>query len=87
LGKTKGPYNIEFPIGSKVRIADRLFLENFLRTWKYHNKLLLEQLDYYGQVAVVEQAGVYHGGDELYKLRDIPGIWHEQCLTMYSEEI
>jgi hypothetical protein len=25
------------------------------------------------------QAG-HHGGDELYKLKGVPGIWHEQCL-------
>ena len=23
----------------------------------------------------------YHGGDIIYKLVDIPGIWHEQCLS------
>lgn len=22
----------------------------------------------------------YHGGDELYALREIPGTWHERCL-------
>ena len=24
--------------------------------------------------------GFYHGGDELYKLKGMPGVWHEQCL-------
>jgi hypothetical protein len=86
MGKTKGAYNIEFPIGSRVLIADRQFLENFLRTWKYHNKLQPEQLDFSSQVATVEEAGVYHGGDELYKLSGIPGLWHEQCVTAYNEE-
>jgi hypothetical protein len=28
----------------------------------------------------VAAIGYYHGGDVLYTLNDIPGIWHEQCL-------
>lgn len=23
----------------------------------------------------------YHGGDELYELKGVPGLWHEACLT------
>ena len=80
MGKTKGPYNCEFPVGTTVRIANRESLERFLRDWKYHHKLVPEQLDYGGQVTFVERASVYHGGDELYELQGIPGIWHEQCL-------
>jgi hypothetical protein len=80
MGKTKGPYKEEFPKGSIVRIADRLFLERFITTWEYHNKLDPAQLDYAGQNAEVESVGFYHGGDELYGLKGIPGIWHEQCL-------
>jgi hypothetical protein len=37
-------------------------------------------LDYADRVARVESVGFYHGGDELYKLQGITGIWHEQCL-------
>ena len=81
MAKTKGLYKAEFPKGSKVRVADRAALEQFLRTWKYHNKLSHEQLNYASQVAVVESVGFYHGGDELYVLRDIPGVWHEACLA------
>jgi hypothetical protein len=80
MGKTQGPYNIEFPIGSSVRIACRKVLQKFLNEWQYHNKLTLEQLDYHDQVRTIEWAGIYHGGDELYKLTGVPGIWHEQCL-------
>jgi hypothetical protein len=80
MGKTKGPYKEEFSKGSAVKIASRSFLEDFLKTWKLHNKLQPEQLDYAGQTAEVESVGFYHGGDELYKLKGIPGIWHEQCL-------
>ncbi|MGH9448759.1 MAG: hypothetical protein ACRD3O_24040 [Terriglobia bacterium] len=80
MGKAKGPYKAEFPEGSAVKIASRSSLENFLKTWKRHNKLEPDQLNYAGQVAAVESVGFYHGGDELYKLKGIPGIWHEQCL-------
>jgi len=83
MGKTKGPYNCEFPTGTTVRVASREFLETFQREWKYHHKLTSEQIGYHGQVAVVEHASVYHGGDELYELKGIPGIWHEQCLEAY----
>lgn len=76
-------YNEAFPKGSKVKIANRSFLENFLNTWKLHNKLKPDQLAYAGQVAEVESVGFYHGGDQLYKLTGIPGIWHEQCLEEY----
>jgi len=73
-------YREDFPIGSRVRIADAQQLQEFQRTWKYHHKLNPEQLDYAGRVAEVEKVGFYHGGDVLYELRGVPGIWHEQCL-------
>jgi len=76
----KDLYTATFPPGSKVRIADRQFLENFVATWKFHNRLLPEQVGYAERVAVVEKVGFYHGGDQLYNLEGIPGIWHEQCL-------
>jgi hypothetical protein len=82
MGKTKGPYKEEFPEGSAVRIASRSFLEHFLKMWKLHNRLEPYQLDYAGQVAEVESVGFYHGGDELYRLKGVPGIWHEQCLEV-----
>jgi len=85
MGKIKGLYKEEFPKGSTVRIADRAFLENFLQTWKLHNKLEPEQLNYAGQMAEVESVGFYHGGDELYKLKGVNGIWHEQCLTTCNQ--
>jgi len=78
------PYQAEHAKGSRVRIAARPVLEQFLRDWKYHNKLQPEQLDYAGQLAEVESIGFYHGGDELYKLKGIPGVWHLQCLRPAS---
>lgn len=84
MGRRKGSYNIEFPIGSRVKTASRATLEDFLRSWKYHSKLQPEQIDYHDRIARVEDASVYHGGDELYRLEGIPGIWHEQCLVAYE---
>lgn len=80
MGKTKGPYNAEFPKGSKVKIADRSFLDDFLRTWKFHHKLEPDQLVFADQIAEVKSVGFYHGGDELYELHGVSGIWHELCL-------
>ena len=74
------PYKEQFPVGSKVRIADVRLLEEFQRTWQYHHKLDPNQLAYAGQIAEVENIGFCHGGDVLYELHGIPGIWHEQCL-------
>jgi hypothetical protein len=80
MGKTKGPYNPEFLVGTWVRVADRETLEKFMAEWKWHNPLEPSQLQFAGQRAQVERAMVYHGGDELYQLKGIPGIWHEACL-------
>ena len=43
-------------------------------------KLEPGQLNCTGQVAEVESVGFYHGGDVLYKLKGMPGTWHERCL-------
>jgi len=64
-----------------VRIAARAVLEEFLRSWTLHNKLEHNQLGYAGQSAEVEKTYMYHGGDALYELKGIPGVWHEECLA------
>ncbi len=74
------PYKEAFPEGTNVRIADRAFLDEFMRTWKYHHKLQPEQLEYADRVATVQKVGFYHGGDPVYTLDGIPGQWLEQCL-------
>ncbi len=74
------PYKEAFPAGSSVRIVDRPMLEQFLQTWKFHNPLKPEQLAFAGKTEKVANVGFYHGGDALYVLDGIPGIWHEQCL-------
>lgn len=82
MGKTRGSYNAEFPVGSSVRILGREFLERFLKDWKYHHPLEQIQLEYSGRLAEVMSVTFYHGGDELYELLDVPGVWHEECLTL-----
>jgi hypothetical protein len=80
MGKIRGPYNQEYPTDSVVKIASREALEEFMMTWKLHNKLQPEQLDYAGKTGKVKSCGFYHGGYELYQIEGIPGIWHEQLL-------
>jgi hypothetical protein len=86
MGRTKGPYNEEYPVGTKVRIANRENLEKFIAEWKLHNPLNFKQLDFANKVAVVEEVGFYHGGDELYKLVDIPGLWHAINLLPINQD-
>jgi hypothetical protein len=81
MGKTKGPYNAEFAEGSRVRVVGRDVLERFMRDWRWHNPLQENQLQFAGSVAVVQAVSFYHGGDELYQLAGIPGVWHERCLV------
>jgi hypothetical protein len=81
MGRTKGLNVAEFEIGSQVRIADRAFLESFLEAGQYHNELEPEQLDFAGRVATVKEVNFFTGGDEIYTLEEIPGVWHEECLA------
>jgi hypothetical protein len=73
-------YKERFPKGTRARIANRAAFEEFMATWKYHHKLRPEQLEYADRVAAVEEVGFYHGGDPIYKLEGIPGLWLDQCL-------
>jgi hypothetical protein len=83
--KDQSIYIEKFPKGSKVRIKDDAFLESFRLTWKLHNPLEAEQLGYAGRGATVATVSFYHGGDVLYSLSGIPGIWHERCLEESDE--
>ena len=76
------PYKELFPVGTKVRVGDRVFLTKFKETWKYHHKLEAEQLGYADRIAIVKTVGFYHGGDVIYELTGIPGIWLEPCLSL-----
>jgi hypothetical protein len=74
------PYKEAFPRGTYIRVADRAFLERFMNEWKLHHKLQHKQLTYAGQEARVKEVAFYHGGDLIYALEDIPGLWLEPCL-------
>jgi hypothetical protein len=74
------PYTPIFEEGSAVRIAERSVLEDFMKMWQYHHRLSPEQLPFAGTVATVESVGYYHGGDQIYRLSGVPGVWHPQCL-------
>lgn len=75
------PYVERFPVGTRVRVAARRELEAFREGWSLHNPLTVKQLDSAGQEATVNEVGFYHGGDPLYVLADLPGVWHEPCLS------
>jgi hypothetical protein len=76
----------KFAEGSNVRVAERDALDRFHQTWKYHHRLEPEQLNYAGRIAKVKRSAMYHGGDIIYQLENVPGIWHEQCLSPVSSE-
>lgn len=80
------PYEALYPAGTKVSIADRSALEAFAKSWKFHNPLTLEQMPFAGRIATVKSVGYYHGGDVLYVLQDVPGVWHEACLAGEREQ-
>ena len=73
-------YTEKFPVGTEVMIEDREFLTEFMKSWKWHHPLESAQLAHAGIAALVKDVGFYHGGDVLYHLQGVPGIWHEQCL-------
>jgi hypothetical protein len=74
------PYQEQFSFGTTVGIAERAELERFRREWQFHNKLEAGQLSYAGRAARVTDVGLYQGGDVLYRLYGVPGIWQEVCL-------
>ena len=75
------PYDSAFEPGMPVRVRTRAELETFRAAWRYHHPLAPEQIEYAGKITRVTEVGYYHGGDVLYKLDNVPGIWHEQCLA------
>jgi hypothetical protein len=73
-------YDPKFRQGDLVRVAAHSILSEFQRSWKWHHPLQPEQLAYCGKVAKVIDVGIYHGGDVLYQLEGVPGIWQEQTI-------
>jgi len=86
VGRTKSAYNAEFPVGTVVRVVNRPQLDEFMKTWRFHHPLTEDQLAYGGVQSRVSDVGFYHGGDELYHLEGVPGIWHENCLDPTTPE-
>lgn len=80
------PYQERFPVGTTVKIRDREYLQDFLKSWHLHHPLCPEQVDHGGHLDVVKNVGFYHGGDVLYELEQSPGTWHEQCLQRAPRE-
>jgi hypothetical protein len=79
------PYHARYPAGSTVKIASRKILDDFFLSWRYHHKLVQQQFEFSDRVVEVKSIGFYHGGDVLYELVGVPGIWHEQCLQEYEK--
>jgi hypothetical protein len=80
------PYQELFPKGSKVRVKDRATLEAFKVEWRWHHPLEGSQLDFAGESGRVASIGFYHGGDVVYWLDGIPGVWHERFLEVLGAE-
>jgi hypothetical protein len=74
-------YQERFPVGARVRIAGRSKLELFRKQWTFHHPLEPEQVSFADRETTVKEVGFYHGGDPLYWLEGIPGVWHEECLS------
>jgi len=70
----------KFQAGDSVRIVDRNVLDDFVQSWKFHHPVQPDQLPYAGQTAKVSESAMYHGGDILYVLVGIPGMWHQRLL-------
>ena len=44
-------------------------------------------MQYVGTTAIVKEVSFYHGGDQLYVLENVPGIWNEPCLEPYLDPL
>ncbi len=74
------PYAASFPIGTRVRVASAEILAQFRTDWAFHNPLQADQMRFAGADSTVGGVTYYHGGDALYELAGVPGVWHEACL-------
>jgi len=66
-------------------VAAKEQLAQFQNAWHLHHPLERSQLEYAGKESKVVSISFYHGGDELYTLEGIPGIWHECCIRACLE--
>jgi hypothetical protein len=74
-------YDPQFRVGARVRTISADELRAFQTGWQLHHPLTAEQMAFGDVESVVAEIGYYHGGDVLYHLKDVPGVWHEQCLV------
>jgi hypothetical protein len=81
------PYKAAFPKGSKVSVISRTALADFARNWNFHHQLQPEQMAFAGVTSTVKEVSFYHGGDQLYVLENLPGIWNEDCLEIARDSI
>jgi hypothetical protein len=73
-------YDAKYGVGCTVRVARADVLRRFREEWRHHDPLTTEQLALAGSETEVIWVGYDHGGDVLYALRGLPGVWHEVCL-------
>jgi len=57
-GKNEGALQRGVSQETKVKIAERAFLGDFRKTWKYHHKLEPEQLGLADKIADVKSVGL-----------------------------
>jgi hypothetical protein len=76
---------LTFTVGARVQIACREFLEDFKKTCD-QNPFIPEQISYAGTTAEVRALLYHRPGDELYWLKDVPGVWPVQCLSIASSD-
>ena len=81
MGKTKGLNKAEFEVGSEVRIADRAFSRVFSKPGSTTTSSSPSSSNTPAASAKVKDVTFFHGGDEIYTLEGIPGVWHEECLS------
>ena len=82
MGRQRGPYDPEYPVGTLVEILDHESLARFRDSWTSHHPVSEGQLTHAGKTARVTRVGFYHGGGELYQLEGVQGLWHEGCLRL-----
>ena len=80
MGKRTVLTKRSFPRVAKSKLRTVLFWKTSTEQWKSQHNLKPEQLGFADEIASVSSVGFYHGGDELYELEGVPGLWHEACL-------
>jgi hypothetical protein len=75
-------YSARFAVGDVVCVVGLESLEGFRRPrWPYHHPIEPDKLELAGTGATIASVGYYHGGEALYELEVLPGVWHEATLA------